>query len=72
MHAQATVAQENLAKLSGLRNAVWVVSPLQRAIQTFMRACPFADQLKAGGSAQSPAGPSCSESRRPPTVVILR
>ena len=69
---QATNARENLAKLSGLHGAVWVVSPLQRAIQTFVRACPFAEQLHAGGGAPSPGGPSCSETRTAPTVVVLR
>ena len=73
---QATSVRETLRKLKGLRSAVWVVSPLERTIQTFMRACPYyPDLLQGDGStaagAASPTGAACSVPGTP-EVVILR
>ncbi len=68
--------RETLRKLKGLRSAVWVVSPLERTIQTFMRACPYyPDLLQGGGNAAagvaSAAGAGCPGPGSP-EVVILR
>ena len=66
--------RETLRKMKGLRSAVWVVSPLQRTIQTFMRACPYYADLLQGAASHavtSPAEPSCS-SLTLPEIVIMR
>ena len=65
-YAQAAAAKGALQKLKGLQDALWVVSPLQRTIETFLLACPFSSQLQAGAELDGriPCG------RRRPTVVL--
>eukprot|EP00951_Prasinocladus_malaysianus_P008450 scaffold61196_cov46-Prasinocladus_malaysianus.AAC.1 len=44
---QATALRAELEKMPELEDAVWMVSPLTRAIETFLLACPFTERLRA-------------------------
>lgn len=42
--------------MSGLEDAVWVVSPLTRTIETFLYCCPFTDRLRAAARGEAVQG----------------
>ena len=46
-----------------LQNALWVVSPLTRALETFLHGCPFSGRLERG---------TAQEQGRAPNVVVKR
>lgn len=47
---QALNLRVKLEKLSKLENAVWVTSPLTRAVETFLLSCPKKQLLVSGNS----------------------
>ena len=53
--AQASAARDMIRKLRGLQDALWVVSPLQRTIETFLLACPYFDDMGASCSGSAPS-----------------
>jgi hypothetical protein len=42
--------------MSGLEDAVWVISPLTRAIETFLLSCPFTERLRAAARGEAVQG----------------
>lgn len=76
---QAIALRKELAKLNLPPDTLWLTSPLQRAMQTLLLACPTAHLLGGGGASSSArdgdaenssAAPNGS-SERPPNVVVL-
>lgn len=42
--------------MSGLEDAVWVVSPLTRTIETFLLCCPFTERIRAAARGEAVEG----------------
>jgi len=63
-YAQARSLKRQLASMPDLEDAVWVVSPLTRAIETFLYSCPFAYRLCENDDSKKRSG-------KPPKVVML-
>jgi len=53
---QATSLRKQLCEMSGLEDAVWVISPLTRAIETFLLSCPFTERLRAAARGEAVQG----------------
>ena len=70
--AQATRARATLASLRLPPDALWVVSPLTRALETWVLACPVAHRVGGGGEKTTTASPHASSAAQPPFRVVVR
>eukprot|EP00873_Tetraselmis_striata_P003644 jgi/Tetstr1/423908/TSEL_014531.t1 len=55
-HDQALKLKDELSQMSGLEDAVWVVSPLTRTIETFLLCCPFTERIRAAARGEAVEG----------------